>query len=158
VEKVIAAMRKAHSYEEPAHDVYPLRPAVSLLGEGRVGRLPRPTALAALAQAVKVLLDAGAVQTVGDPGQVVQRVAVVCGAGGEFLGDAVRARADALLTGEARFHDFLAARAQGLALVLPGHYATERCGIEELAARLHERWPELQVWASRRERDPINWV
>jgi hypothetical protein len=32
-----------------------------------------------------------------------------------------------------RFHDFLPARAQGLALVLPGHYATERCGAEELA-------------------------
>jgi dinuclear metal center YbgI/SA1388 family protein len=158
VEPVVAAMRKAHSYEEPAYDVYPLRPGPSPLGEGRVGRLPRPTTLAELAQAVKVLLNAGPVQTVGDPGQAVQRVALACGAGGEFLADAVRARAEALLTGEARFHDYLSARAQGLALVLPGHYATERCGVEELAGRLQERWPELHVWASRREHDPVNWV
>ena len=35
------------------------------------------------------------------------------------------ARADLLLSGEMRFHDFLQARANGLALILPGHYATE---------------------------------
>ena len=63
-----------------------------------------------------------------------------------------------LLTGEARFHDYLAARAQGVALVLPGHYATERCGVEELAVRLQEQWPDLRVWASRCESDPVNWV
>ena len=158
VERVVAAMRQAHSYEEPAYDVYPLRPAPSPLGEGRIGRLPRPTPLAELAQAVKAALNAGPVAMVGEPGRVVERVAVACGAGGEFLADAVRAGADALLTGEARFHDYLAAQAQGLALVLPGHYATERGGVEELAARLQERWPELRVWASRRERDPVTWI
>jgi hypothetical protein len=158
VEQVVAALRKAHSYEEPAYDVYPLRPPASAGGEGRVGRLPRPAPLGELAQTVKTGLNARMVQTVGEPSRVVERVAVVCGAGGEFLADAVRARADVLLTGEVRFHDYLAAQAQGLALVLPGHYATERCGVEELAARLQEKWPDLEVWASRREQDPVNWV
>ena len=40
-------------------------------------------------------------------------------------------------------------------LVLPGHYATERGGVEDLAARLQERWPDLAVWASEREREPL---
>ena len=71
---------------------------------------------------------------------------------------AVRARADVLLTGELRFHDYLAAQASGLALVLPGHYATERFGVEELARQLQGRWPELEVWASKRERDPVQWA
>src|SRR5207248_2216005 len=84
-------------------------------------------------------LHSGPVQVVGEPGRPVRRVAVVCGAGGEILGDAVRARADVLLTGETRFHDYLAARAAGLALVLPGHYATERGGVEDLAGRLRAR-------------------
>jgi dinuclear metal center YbgI/SA1388 family protein len=158
VERVVAAMRKAHSYEEPAYDVYPLRAGASSLGEGRIGRLPHATTLGELARAVKVLLGAGPVQTIGDPGMSVQRVALVCGAGGEFLSDAVRARADVLLTGEARFHDYLAAQAQGLGLVLPGHYATERCGVEELAGRLQEQWRDLHVWPSKRERDPVQWI
>lgn len=157
VEPVVAALRKAHSYEEPAFDIYPLRPAAAV-GEGRVGRLPRPTTLRKLARTVKGFLKSGPVQAVGDPEQEVQRVAIACGAGGEFLTDAVRARAEALLTGEARFHDYLAARAQGLGLILPGHYATERCGVEELALRLAKEWPDLEVWASQRESDPVSWV
>jgi putative NIF3 family GTP cyclohydrolase 1 type 2 len=148
-------MRQAHSYEEPAYDVYPLRPAAPQLGEGRVGHLPQPAPLGEFARAVKAGLGAATVQTVGDPAAPVGRVAIVCGAGGEFLHDAVRARADVLLTGEVRFHDYLAAHAQGLALVLPGHYATERFGVEELAARLQEQWKDIDVWASRRERDPV---
>jgi dinuclear metal center YbgI/SA1388 family protein len=158
LEAVIAALRKAHSYEEPAYDVYPLRPTPAAGGEGRIGRLPQMVPLGELARLVKARLNAAGVQVVGDPERAVQQVAIVCGAGGEFLPDAVRAGADVLCTGEVRFHDCLAARAQGLALILPGHYATERLGIEGLAARIEEQWPDLHVWPSRRERDPVAWL
>ncbi len=158
VAAVVAGIRQAHSYEEPAFDVYPLQPAASKLGEGRLAGLPQPAPLGEFARAVKTALGAACVQTVGDPGRAVQRVAIVCGAGGSFLDDAIAARADVLLTGELRFHDYLAAEAAGLALVLPGHYATERFGIEELAERLRGRWAGLEVWASRTERDPLTLV
>jgi len=158
VEQVIAAMRKAHSYEEPAFDVYPLRPAASKFGDGRIGRLPQSMPLEQCARAVKGALSAALVQTVGDAARMVERVAIVCGAGGELLHDAVLARADVFITGEMRFHDYLSAHAQQLALVLPGHYTTERFGIEELAVRLQGQWKEVEVWASRRERDPVTWV
>jgi dinuclear metal center YbgI/SA1388 family protein len=159
VGEVVAAMRRAHSYEEPAFDLYPLTPAPQAkAGEGRLGRLPAPAPLADLAARVRRVLSCGPVQVVGDAGRVVSRVAVVCGAGGEMMPDALRAGADVLLTGEMRFHDYLAARAQGLALVLPGHHATERCGVEDLAARLRSKWPEAEVWASEREIDPVFWA
>jgi dinuclear metal center YbgI/SA1388 family protein len=158
VGQVIAAMRRAHSYEEPAYDVYPLRPAASPLGDGRLGKLQRPAPLGELVKQVKTVLAANQVQVVGETTRSVERVAVVCGAGGELLAGAVAAGADVLLTGELRFHDYLAARAHGLALVLPGHYATERCGVEELAARLQQQWPAIPVWASRREHDPVTWL
>jgi len=155
-ERVIETMRRAHSYEEPAYDVYPLQPAS--IGEGRLGRLKKSQTLEQLAQTTKQVLKAARVQIVGDPSRSVERVALACGAGGEFLMDAVRAKADVFLTGEVRFHDYLAAQANGLALVLPGHYATERFGIEELADRLHDKFPELQVWPSQSESDPVRWV
>jgi dinuclear metal center YbgI/SA1388 family protein len=158
VGQVVTALRRAHSYEEPAYDVYPLRSLPAPLGEGRVGRLPARRALSELAAAVKTSLNAGVVQVVGDQGRSVERVAIACGAGGEFLTDATRAGADVLLTGEARFHDYLFAQAKNVALVLPGHYATERCGVEDLAERLQQQWPELTVWASREERDPVGMV
>jgi dinuclear metal center YbgI/SA1388 family protein len=158
VDAVVAAMRRAHSYEEPAFDVYPLRPQSSPLGDGRMGSLPQPVPLRELAQQIRSSLRSGPVQIVGEPDRLVQRVAIVCGAGGELLSDAVRAKADVLLTGEMRFHDYLAARAQGVALLLPGHYATERFGVEEMARRLQVEWPVLRVWASERESDPVAWI
>jgi dinuclear metal center YbgI/SA1388 family protein len=154
VDTAVAALRRAHSYEEPAYDVYPLRPAPGE-GEGRVGDLETETPLGVVARSLKNQLGAGRVDVVGDVGRAVRRVAVVCGAGGDFVGDAGRAGADVLLTGEARFHDQLAAQAAGLSLLLPGHYASERLGSEELARLLQEKWPELHVWASRREADPV---
>jgi putative NIF3 family GTP cyclohydrolase 1 type 2 len=87
--------------------------------------------------------------------RTVRRVAVACGAAGEFLSDSIRAKADVFLTGEMRFHDVLTARAAGVGVLLPGHYATERPAVEELAARLAADWPGLTAWPSRTERDPL---
>lgn len=154
----IAAMRSAHSYEEPAYDVYPLRRERSGLGEGRLGTLATPMPLDAFAGRVKEALAASWVQIVGAPQRTVQRVALACGAAGEFLADALANRADVFLTGEVRFHDCLTAQAAQLALVLPGHYATERGGVEALAMMLQQQFPALQIWASRREREPLTSV
>ncbi len=154
VERAVSAMRRAHSYEEPAYDVYPLQPTCSSAGEGRIGQLGQPLPLTELADLIKNSLRARLVQVVGERTQSIRRVAIVCGAGGEFLSEAIRAGADAFLTGEMRFHDYLAAQANGLALILPGHHATERPGVEELAERLQRQWPDVVVWASRREADP----
>jgi putative NIF3 family GTP cyclohydrolase 1 type 2 len=149
-------MRRAHSYEEPAYDVYPLRPAASSIGEGRLGRLAKPTPLGELAATLQRQLAAKTVQVVGDAKRAVQTVAIVCGAGGGMLEDVLAAKADVFLTGEMRFHDCLAAEAAGLGVVLPGHYATERFGMEELAGRIQTTLPALKVCASKREKDPLS--
>jgi dinuclear metal center YbgI/SA1388 family protein len=158
VGRVVAAMRSAHSYEEPAFDVYPLKSLPGPIGEGRVGDLPSPIPVREFAAKVKKELSSGPVQVIGDPGKDAVRVAIACGAAGEFLPDAVKAKADVLLTGEMRFHDYLNAEAQGIALVLPGHYATERPAVEELAALVQAEFPGVAIWASRREKDPATWV
>jgi dinuclear metal center YbgI/SA1388 family protein len=155
VDTAISAMRTAHSYEEPAYDVYPLRSGPSGAGDGRCGRLPAPLQLGSLADRIKESLSAAVIQVVGDPSRSVQTAAIVCGAGGEFITDAAAMGADVLLTGEARFHDYLAAQARGLTLLLPGHFATERPGVEDLAERIGRIFPDVSVWASRREADPV---
>jgi dinuclear metal center YbgI/SA1388 family protein len=158
---VLAGVRARHSYEEPAIDVYPLHDNRSTPGPtdtpgaGRVGRLDNPVRLADFAAAVARALDGSFVQFVGDPTRTVRRVAVCCGAGDDFLKDAARAGADALLTGEARFHRGLEAEALGTALIIAGHHATERIGVEDLARRVAEAFPGLDVWPSRVERDPF---
>lgn len=159
---VLDAIRRAHSYEEPAIDVYPLHaPSLSASGDpgvGRIGRLSEPCPLDAFAGKVRRALGAGLVQAVGEPTRTVRRVAIACGAGDDFLADAAKAGADLLVTGEARFHRGLEAEALGIGLIVAGHHATERIGVEDLASRLSTAFPGLNVWASRREADPFRTI
>jgi putative NIF3 family GTP cyclohydrolase 1 type 2 len=155
---VLAAIRAHHSYEEPAIDVYPLRAIARNEGAGRLGQLPEATTLGAFAARVRTLLEAHCLQAVGDPDRPIRRVAVVCGAGDDFIPDAAAGGADVLLTGEARFHRALEADARDIALVVAGHHATERPGVVDLAERLAHAFPPLVVWASRCEADPLRSV
>ncbi len=156
VDAVVRALRVAHSYEEPAYDVYTLRPEVARQGQGRLGELANPMTLGELAAVVRQQLPVTSLQIVGDPGRAVVKVALACGAAGEFVRDALQAQADVFLTGELRFHEALALRSAGLAALVPGHYATERPGVEDLAQRLRQEFSDLEIWASAVERDPLS--
>ncbi|WP_421741158.1 Nif3-like dinuclear metal center hexameric protein [Cellulomonas sp.] len=103
---VVAAMRDAHPYEEPAFDVLELASWPGATGTGRVGSLRAPTTLREFAAAVAAALPATAqgVRFAGDPDGRVERVAVVGGSGDSFF-DAVRASgADAYVTADLRHH------------------------------------------------------
>ncbi len=153
IAKVLQAVRSQHPYEEPAIDVFAVQSRPGGPGIGRIGRVAG-LSLGEFTRRVQVTLKAE-VQVVGDPSRRVERVAIACGAGDDFLKDADRLGADVLLTGEARFHRGLEAESRGVALVLAGHYATERPGVEDLAARLAAEFPAIDAWPSRRERDPF---
>lgn len=141
--------------------IHPLRELVGVelpAGAGRYGDLPEPVSLETLIGRAKPLLGVERTWYVGDIELPVQRVAVACGSAAEFLGDAAAAGCDVLLTGEARFHACLEARSLGVALILPGHYATERPAMETLATRLAAAFPQIDVWPSAVETDPVRWV
>lgn len=151
----LAAIRAVHSYEEPAIDVYPLHPGPRAPGAGRIGELPAAVRLDALTRQVGTRLDSPHTAFVGDPGRLVQRVAIACGAGDDYIPIAAQRGADVLLTGEVRYHKALEALALGLSLVVPGHHASERPGMEDLARRIAQRFPSIQAWTSDREQDPF---
>ena len=155
--KVAAAIRSAHPYEEPAIDLYPVRETAEADGPGigRVGDLDESTSLGAFAALVSKRLEARGLQFAGASDRPARRVAVACGGADTFVQDAFRAGADIFVTGEARFHRVLEAEALGMGLIVAGHYETERPAVEDLAARLAGSFPEIDTWASRRERNPL---
>ncbi|MBS0211165.1 MAG: Nif3-like dinuclear metal center hexameric protein [Planctomycetes bacterium] len=128
------------------------------VGAGRFGKLQPALTLAELAARVKKFFQLDLVQRVGPGDAPLTQVAVACGSAGEFLATAERRGCQCLLTGETRFHTCLEAEARGMTLLLAGHFATERFAVERLAAVLAEEFAELSVWASRDERDPLNWA
>ena len=139
-------------------NVAPLVPAAAqdvTEGAGRHGEVTAPTTLATLARDVKQFLQLDRMRVVGADDQVVTRIGIACGSGGSLLDAAIAAGCDAFLTGEASFHTCLEAEARGMALVLTGHFASERFAVKRLADWLAAQLPEVEVWASRDERDPL---
>lgn len=155
LDQAIAGLRAVHPYEEPAIDVFPLKALPDGSGAGRFGRLKHPMSLAELNRIIRERLPAPGLQYVGDLSRRIESVGIACGAAAEFLRDAHRAGCQALLTGEARFHACLEATDLQMAMILPGHYATERPAMETLAKRLANQFPGLTVTASEKEHDPV---
>jgi hypothetical protein len=127
---VIAALRAAHPYEEPAFDLYRRRAEAGLLG--RIGRAEPGTLLLDLSERVAEALGSAAPRVAGPRSRRVDRVAVLPGSGSSFLAQAVAAGADAVVTGDIGHHPAREALDRGLALVDPGHAATERPGLSRL--------------------------
>ena len=142
-------------------DIQPLRPKpalateTQLAGSGRFGTLPNTTSLCKLIDRIKPALRVSTVQFVGNLDRPIMKLGIACGAAAEFLRDAAQHGCEALLTGEARFHSSLEAQAANIALILPGHFATERPAMEQLANVLRSRFDELVVQASQNEYDPV---
>lgn len=117
----------------------------------RIGELARPMPLDDFARYVEERLGCKGTNAlrwvIGRPAgdRSIQKVAVCGGAGAFLLPDALREKADAFVTSDVRHHEFLEAAAAGIALIDAGHEATETPGMQELARRLAERFPELSV-------------
>jgi dinuclear metal center YbgI/SA1388 family protein len=146
-EYVAVATRAAHPYEEPVilrHDGAIERGAARM---GRLCEASPATSVAGLACAVGRTLGVRP-RVWGGPDRVVKRVATAHGSGRSLVGSAVRAGADALVTGELRYHDALDATAAGLAVIEAGHDATEWPMVPVLAemARRTEGLPGSRVF------------
>ena len=131
-------------------DVTPIPPE----NIGRIGTLPEPMPLSALAARCNELLVSHGGYT-GDPDKLVSRVAVLGGAGGGDLEYAQAAGADAYLTGEAKHNQILEAWERDLPLILCGHYETERVVLKSLLARLQILTPDVQYTITLREKAPL---
>ena len=70
----------------------------------------------------------------------VERAAVVTGGAARHLPEAAQQGYDALITGEAAEPTMMTARELGIHFVAAGHYATERLGVQALAARIADRF------------------
>jgi len=128
------------------------------VGAGRLGSTGEQLSLLEMAERVKQFLAVNSLRVVGDDDQPVSRVAIACGSGGSFLETAIAQGCDCLVTGETNFHTCLEAKARGVGLVLPGHFASERFALLSLADYLSDQIAGIDVWASRNEHDPLRTV
>ena len=133
---VVAAMKKAHPYEEVAYDVYALRNTIHPYGSARLGELPAAMPLHDYAAQVESSLRAPNVRVVTNGKKEARRIACVPGSGASYIEAAQQAGCDCLVTGDIKHHDALKAQALGLSLIDATHTATERAAVTLIAGVL----------------------
>lgn len=124
---------------------------------GRWGRLSAPVSTRDFAIKVKRLLNANVVRYV-EGCHFVKNVAVVTGAGGSDYKEALLCGADTLVTGDAKYHEFLDAYEAGFNIIEAGHFATENIILPVLKKKLEEKFTELEVIISKAHRNIIEIV
>jgi dinuclear metal center YbgI/SA1388 family protein len=106
-------------------------------GEGILvaGTLTHPMSSQAFAEQISANLGHKAL-LIGENPKPLQRLAWCTGGGGSYFETAIAAGVDAFLTGEASEQHVHIARECGVPLILAGHHATERYGVQALGAAL----------------------
>lgn len=156
---VVQAMRDVHPYEEVAYDVYPTEILGKVSGIGRIGNLAQSLPLSTFADTVRERLGLRHVRFGGLPSTLVQRVAVVGGAGGKWAHKARNLGAEVLITSDVGHHDVSDAWQTGLAMIDATHAALEKPVMERLAAHLRVTFGDaVDVQMTTVEEDPFTWI
>ena len=142
LDAVLTAMRQAHPYEVPAFDVVESVREGQEIAIGRIGELPESLSPQEFARLCADRLNAGV--RWNRKGRTIRKVAVLGGAGGDYLHPAAAAGADALVTGEAKHHEYLEAVRMGITLLDATHYATEQVVLRPLAEYLTACCPDVR--------------
>jgi dinuclear metal center YbgI/SA1388 family protein len=153
----IAAMKKAHPYEEPAFDVFKLYNSQNKFGLGRIGRLNKPTPLTKIVERIKKCTGAKALGIVGKENRLVKKAAVCAGSCGKIINLVIAQKCDLYLTGELKHHYALAAREANLTCICLGHTVSERFILKKFAKQLQKQLKQVTIKISKKDADPFKW-
>ncbi|MDD6021238.1 MAG: Nif3-like dinuclear metal center hexameric protein [Oscillospiraceae bacterium] len=87
----------------------------------------------------------------------IGKVAVCGGSGGDFILDAVKAGADAYVTGDVSHHHFLLAEQIGITIIGAGHYETENPAVFSLMNKVCAEFSEI-IGIYLGEENPVEFI
>ena len=90
-------------------------------------------------QNVKINLDVSGLRVVGDLDKQIRKVAVLGGAGGDFISESCQLGCDLFITGECKYDQAQTAYKNGIAVIAAGHFETENPSVHRLTEMLKKR-------------------
>ena len=126
-------------------------------GNGVIGVLPTEMDSMAFIDKVKKVFGVECAQCNQLLHRKISKVALCGGAGSFLLDDAIKANADAFITGEMHYHDFFG-HEQEIQIAVLGHYQTEQFTNEILYSILREAFPLLSLYMTEKNTNPIKYL
>lgn len=159
MDKAEHALLDVHPYETPAYQFLPMLNKLSDYGLGIYGVMEDAMDPEGFVEHVKASLGAKAVRTTrlpDIPDLKIRRVAMCGGAGHEFIPKAIAMGAQAYISADLKYHDFVDYQDRIL-LVDAGHYETEAAIKEGLANMLRTRFEGFDAIRCTESDNPVHY-
>lgn len=156
-ENILHALFANHPYEEVAYELYQTLNTRRDIGIGMIGRLPKPMSGQAFLEHLKEKLNLQIVRHSGLLKKDIQNVAVLAGSGAFSIGQAIAQGADALVTGDLKYHQFY--ESEGTILLADvGHFESEQFTKNLIHDYLVKKIPNFAVVLSKLNTNPIHYT
>ncbi len=155
--KVIQNMIKAHPYEEPAYDIFPLINDNPSLGSGMIGELESTEEIYTFLNRIKATFNCESVRYTAPVKKKVKRIAWCGGSGSFLLADAKAAGADVFITGDFKYHEFFDADG-ALVIADIGHFESEQFTKELILEFLERNFSTFAIRLSEVKTNPIHYL
>ena len=135
------------------------RPNEPNIGYGVVGDMPASVDAVAFMRGVAERFEVGAIRHSDIPGEEfrVRRVAICTGSGRSLIDEALRSGADAYITADLRYNDFMMGENR-MILVDIGHFESEFCAINIINDVLSKKKCNFAVRKSVSSRNPVHYL
>lgn len=154
--RIVAAMKTAHPYEEVAYDVIDLSNTYQDIGAGVVGELPEAISEKMFLSRVKEVFKAPVVRHTVLLDRKVKRIALCGGAGSFLIPKALSAGADVYITADIKYHEFFDANKM-LLIIDIGHYESEQFTIDLLHDILVQKFPTFAILKTEVNTNPVRY-
>ncbi len=153
---VLAALKKAHPYEEVAYYLQPLENEHQGIGAGLVGELPEPLSTGQFLAHLKKSLQLELIKYTPAYSGKVHAVALCGGAGSFLLPSARAAGADAYVSADFKYHEYFDAENK-LMICDIGHYESEVGTKDLLYDILSKKFSSFALNLSKIDTNPISY-
>ncbi len=155
--KVLATLIKAHPYEEPAFDIYPLLNTTQQTGAGLVGELEIEEDEILFLNRLKQIFTVPCIKHSGLTDRKVKKVALCGGSGSFLISKAIAMQADIFITGDIKYHDYFMSENK-LLIADIGHFESEQYTKEIFLEIITKKFPTFAAYYSEVNTNPINYL
>ena len=155
--RLILEMKKAHPYDEIAHQIYILDNIFPDVGSGIVGELEEEISSSVFLKKVKTLMKTDCIRYTNLVRKTIKKVAVCGGSGNFLLNNAKSVGADIFITADFKYHEFFNAE-NDIIIADIGHYESEQFTKELIYDLLINNFSKFAVRLSKVNTNPINYL
>lgn len=154
--KVIAALKKAHPYEEIAYGVINLENNISHIGSGIIGELENEMEISDFLSFLKEKMHLHCIKHTQLIKKTIKKIAICGGSGSFLISNAIQAKADIYITADIKYHQFFDAE-DNIIIADIGHYESEQFTPEIFLEILSKKFPTFALHLSKKNTNPINY-